>query len=66
LDLQRCRKVWRGPRRPLASFWKLSLQSDFKKSLTGNYTGGYRGSTRGFQGLFLEVLKVEKAWERVA
>jgi len=36
-----------GPRRPLATFWRLSLQSYFKKSLTGNSTRGCKGSIGG-------------------
>jgi len=38
-----------GPRKPLVAFWRLSIQSDLKKSPTGKSTGGYRGFTGGLQ-----------------
>ena len=41
--------MWMGPRRPLVTFWRLSLESDFKKSPTGISTGGCRGSIGGLQ-----------------
>jgi len=45
--LKKARKVWRGPKKPLVPFWRLSLRSNFEKSLTGNSAGGCRGSTGG-------------------
>lgn len=41
--------MWMDPRRSPVAFWRLSLQSDFKKSLTEKSTGGYWESTRGLQ-----------------
>ena len=41
--------MWMGPRRSQVAFWKLFLQSDFKKTPTGKSIGGCRGSTEGLQ-----------------
>ena len=41
--------MWIGPRRPLVAFWRLVLQSDFKKKPTGKSTRGCRGFIGGLQ-----------------
>lgn len=67
--LQRWRKVWRSHKKPLVPFWRLPLQSDFEKSLTGNSTRGCKGSTGGSTGggreLFFGGFESGKMMERV-
>jgi len=43
--LQEVGKVWRGPKGPLAPFYRFPPRSDLEKSLALSSTGGYRGST---------------------
>ena len=48
-DLRGCRMVWMGPSRSQVAFWRLFLQSAFKRKPTGKSTGGHMGSTQGLQ-----------------